>query len=433
MADSTSAPPPVEIPPMFLARQRFDRPRVDDPAAAVAEQLERLLPPSSLRPGAPIGVTVGSRGIANIAEIARAAVDFLRARGAAPFIIPAMGSHGGARAEGQAQLIAHLGVTEASMGCPIRSSMETRSLGTTPEGIDVRIAEAAWEADGILVMNRIKPHTDYKGEIESGLAKMCAIGLGKYDGAREIHGRLFDLGLGVAIRRVAEAVLSTGRIIGGLAILENAYHETARIAAVPAGELLDREAELLVEARRLMGRLPLGEIDVLVCDLLGKNISGTGLDTNVIGRGIHGYVEGVPWCEGMPSVMRIVVRDLSAESDGNAVGMGLADFVTERFLSKVDQRVTALNSMTGCAPAGARTPIVLADDREAITAAIRSSRRRPAGPLIVHVRDTLALVDGMLSEACRPLVEGRSDIEILSEPAPLEFDAGGYLKSPFAP
>ena len=421
-----------DIPLFFTIRQSFDRPRVQDLAASVRGELEKGLAPGSRAEGARIGVTVGSRGIRDIAAVARIAVDFLKERGARPFVLPAMGSHGGATAEGQRQLVAHYGVTEQAMGCPVRAEMETRSLGRTAAGVEVRMAEAAWQSDGVLLLNRVKPHTDYKGPLESGLVKICAIGLGKYDGAREIHRHLFTLGLGPAIRGVAETLVATGRIVGGLAILENAYHETAKVVGVPARSLFETEERLLVEARRLMGRLPLGEIDVLVCDRLGKNISGTGLDTNIVGRSIYGYTPGQPWCAGMPGILRVAVMDLSDESDGNAVGMGLVDFVPERFARHVDHAVTRLNSLTSCSPAGAKTPVVLPDDREAILAAIRTSPLRPEGPRVVYVRDTLELEDVLVSEACRPLVEGRDGVEIVSGPAPLRFDGGGRLLSPFA-
>jgi hypothetical protein len=421
-----------DMPLFFTIRQAFDRPRVGDLAAAVHGELEKLLPAGSVPAGARIGVTVGSRGIRDIAAVVQAAVDFLKSRGARPFVLPAMGSHGGATAEGQRRLIAHFGVTEEAMGCPVRAEMETRSLGRTASGVEVRMAETAWQSDGILLVNRVKPHTDYKGPLESGLVKMCAIGLGKYDGAREIHPHLFTLGLGQAIRDVAERLVATGRVLGGLAILENAYHETARVVGVPARSLFETEEKLLVEARRLMGRLPLDELDVLVCDRLGKNISGTGLDTNIIGRSIYGYTPGQPWCDGMPRILRIAVMDLSDESDGNAVGMGLVDFVPERFIRRVDHEVTQLNSLTSCSPAGAKTPVVLPDDREAIRAAIRTSPLRPEGPRVVYVRDTLELERVLVSEACRPLVEGRDGIELVSGPVPLRFDADGRLLSPFA-
>jgi hypothetical protein len=421
-----------EIPSFYRVRQSFERPRVADLAHAVREELGRVFPEGAIASGAEIGVTVGSRGIGGIAAITSAAVGYLRERGARPFVIPAMGSHGGATAEAQAHLIAHYGVTEESMGCPVRAAMETRSLGRTTEGVEVRIAETAWQSDGVLLVNRVKPHTDFKGPLESGLAKICAIGLGKLDGAREIHRNLFTVGLGPAIRGVAEAIVATGKVLGGLAILENAYHETAKLAGVPAAGLFGAEEGLLGEARRLMGRLPLDEIDVLVCDRLGKNISGAGLDTNITGRSVYGYEPGVPWQEGMPKITRIVVMDVSDESDGNAVGMGLVDYVPERFLSRVDTRVTSLNAMTSCSPAGAKTPIALPDDREAILAAMRTSQIRPEGPRVVYVRDTLELENVLVSEACRPLLDGRSGLTLAPEPEPLRFDEQGRLHSAFA-
>jgi hypothetical protein len=420
-----------DLPRFFRVRQTFDRPRVADPTAAVREELDRILPAGSIAAGSRIGVTVGSRGISGIATMVRAAVEFLRARGAEPFIIPAMGSHGGASAEGQRQLIAHYGVTEEAMSCPVRADMATRSLGRTPSGIEARMAEAAWDSDGILLMNRIKPHTDFKGPIESGLVKICAIGLGKYDGAREIHRHLFTAGLGVAIRSVAEAILASGRIRGGLAILENAYHETAAIVGIPAESLFETEARLLEQARRLMGRLPFQELDVLICDRLGKNISGAGLDTNIIGRSVYGYTSGQPWLDDMPRILRIVVMELSEESDGNAVGMGLVDFVPERFTQRVDRHVTMLNALTSCSPTGAKTPVVIPDDRSAILAAIQTSPIRPEGPRAVYIRDTLELEHVLASEACRPLLEGGHGIEIVSDPEPLRFDDRGRLQSPF--
>jgi hypothetical protein len=420
-----------EIPAFFRVRQSFERPRVTHPAREVRAELQRVFPGEAIAAGAEIGVTVGSRGISGIAAITRAAVDFLRERRARPYNIPARASPAGPSDSAQARLIAHFGVTEETMGCPVRAGMPTRSLGRTADGVEIRLAEVAWESGGILLVNRIKPHTDFKAPLESGLAKIGAIGLGKLEGAREIHRHLFTLGLANAIRSVAQSLLATGKILGGLAILENAYHETAKIVGVPRAGLFATEERLLEEARRLMGRLPLDEIDVLVCDRLGKNISGAGLDTNITGRSVYGYTPGTPWCKGMPSITRIAVMDVSDESDGNAVGMGLVDFVPERFLSRVDRRVTSLNSITACAPAGAKTPVALPDDREAILAAIRTSAIRAEGPRVVYARDTLALEHVLVSEACLPLLAERADLELASRPESLTFDERGRLRSAF--
>jgi len=419
------------LPRFFLARQAFPRPRVSDVAGTVKRELGKIFPDGSIRAGAEIGVTVGSRGITGIAEIARAAVDFLKGRDARPFIIPAMGSHGGALAEGQRALIAHYGVTEEAMGVAIRDSMRTRSLGRTAEGVEVFIAESAWDSDGILLLNRVKPHTDYKGRIESGLSKICAIGLGKYDGAKEYHSHIFDIGLGATIEAAARRILGTGKIVGGLALLENAYHETARVEAVPVAGFFEHEERLLNEARKLMGSLPLKEIDVLVCDRMGKNISGAGLDTNIIGRGVYGFICGVPWQDYMPSILRIVVRDLSDESDGNAVGMGMVDFATERFLRKVNHEISTINAVTACAPVNAKTPVICRNDRDALLTAIKTCKRRPGGPWVAYIRDTLEVENVYLSEACLPLVEGKEHLQVVTQPAPLHLDANGDIVSPF--
>jgi hypothetical protein len=419
-----------EVPRFARIAARFPRPVVADIGAAVRESVAEVLDGAPPRKGAEIAVTVGSRGIANIAEITAAAVGALKGRGLLPFVIPAMGSHAGATAEGQRRLLAHYGVTEETLGVPVRDDMTVRSLGTSADGVESFMAAAAFEADGVLLVNRVKPHTDFKGPLESGLAKMCAVGLGKYEGARECHRHVFGLGLGAAIRSAAERAIATGKILGGVAILENAYHETARIEAVTRDGFFAHEERLLEEAKGLMGRLPLDEIDVLICDRMGKNISGAGLDTNVIGRSVYGYVQGVPWRDGMPVIHRIVVRDLADESDGNAVGMGLVDFVPRRFAAKVNEEVTVLNAVTARSPESARWPIVAADDRECIRLALDTSPERSDGALIVYVRDTLELARAYVSEGCLPLLASRGDIEITHAPRTLRWK-GGALTSPF--
>ena len=421
----------MTLPRIFPVRQSFPRPAVDDITARAEAELERVLPAERISDGAKIGVTVGSRGIANIAGITRAVVGYLKSRGASPFIIPAMGSHGGATAEGQAHLLAHYGVTEEGVGAPVHAAMETEHQGTTAEGVEVYLAKTAIEADGVLLLNRIKPHTDYKGPIESGLTKICAIGLGKLDGATEYHSRIFDIGLGDAIRSAAGLIVGSGKVIGGLAILENAYHDTADLIGVSADGFFEQEAEILKTAFDLMGKLPLMELDVLYCQRIGKNISGAGMDTNIIGRGVYGYTPGTPWMEGLPAITRICLSDLTDESDGNSVGMGMAEYITQRFCDKIDHKVTNLNCMTANSPAGARMPIVLEDDRELLAAGIKTSPRREGGPLVALVRDTLSLENVYLSEACLPLIEGREEIEIIAEPADPVFDDAGHLQLSF--
>ncbi len=419
------------IPAFAPVRMEFPRERVPDVRGAAAAAAADVLAPMGLAKGASVAITAGSRGIVDIDAITRAVVDRVRSLGYAPFIVPAMGSHGGATSDGQRAVLARYGITEETMGCPIRSDMESMPLGVTDLGVGTFMARAAWEADAVLIVNRVKPHTDFHGIRESGLTKMLAIGLGKLDGAQACHQHVFDIGLGAAITSAATGLLATGKVAGGVAIIENAYHEVAQVVAVPASRFLDREAELLLEARRLMGRLPLDGIDVLICDRMGKNISGQGLDTKIIGRSPFGYVQGQPWQPGMPLIRRIVVRDLTPETDGNAMGMGLVDIVPERFTKKVNVATTLINSITAMTPENAKTPHVVPNDEEAILLALRMLPPRPGGPRVVYVRDTLELADSLVSEACLPLLAGRPQTTILGAPAPLRFDADRDLVSPF--
>lgn len=418
----------LRLAPVTIA---FRRPVVDDVAAATRDAVATVLASRTLNSGAEIGVTVGSRGIANIAVIARAAIEALRSAGHRPFVIPSMGSHGGATSEGQRHLLAHYGVTADELGVEIRDSMEARSLGVTAEGIEAFIAEVGWQADGVLLLNRVKPHTDFKGPLESGLSKMCAIGLAKLEGARECHRQVFGMGIGHAMRSAAGRIIESGKILGGVAILENAYHETAKIEAVTLDDFFGYEERLLVEAKALMGRLPLDEIDILICDRMGKNISGAGIDTNIIGRSVYGYEQGRPWQEGMPVIHRIIVRDLTDESDGNAVGMGQVDFVTRRFARKVNDEVTMLNAMTARSPENAKWPCVLETDRDCLRMALTIIPERPSGPVIVYVRDTLALGEAYVSEAALEMLRGRGDVMTNGAAPPVRWN-GDTLDSPFA-
>ena len=422
---------PELLPKMAKIRQEFERPRVEDLEKAVYQQLTRVFPDGSIKPNARIGITAGSRGISNIAEIVRCTVNYLRHRGADPFIIPAMGSHGGASAEGQKHLIEHYGVTEEACGAKIMPEMTTVSLGVTNEGVEAFLAKVANDSDGILLMNRIKPHTDYRGEIESGLTKISGIGLGKLQGAQEYHSHVFGLGLGGAIRSATSRVIEQGKILGGLGILENAYHETAKLAGVTVDGFFAQEAELLKEAKALMPRLPIADVHVLLCDYMGKNISGAGVDTNIINRSVRGYQDVSGWQESHPVVRRVIVNNLTPESDGNAVGMGFVDFITEKFRKQIDYYATSLNGITACCPQAAKTPVVLKNTLQALSIAIQTCGRDKAAPKLVYIRDTLSLNDVYVSEACLPELSGKPRTEILTEPAPLEFDSEGFICSPY--
>ncbi len=313
------------LPTIFRLRQKFAAPKVADVAAETRAQLEKLQLAARIKPGQSVAITAGSRGVANIKQITRAIVEHVKSLGGEPFIVPAMGSHGGGTAEGQREILASYGITEAFCGCPIRSSMETVIVCQTAEGFNVHFDRHAFGADHVLVCNRIKPHTGFVGEIESGLMKMMLIGLGKHEGAKVYHSAIQDYSFGQIVRSVAGRVLESCRIAGGIAIVENPYDETAAIVALAPQEFEPREKELLVMAKQLLPRLPFEKIDLLVIDEIGKNISGTGMDTNVVGRKFHAHHAAK---NETPKVKQILIRGLTEETHGNASGIGLAEFCT---------------------------------------------------------------------------------------------------------
>lgn len=390
-------------------RQRFTRDSIPDVERAV--RVQSAWNDLKILPGARIAVAVGSRGIANLQRIVRATVDELREKGAQPFIIPAMGSHGGATADGQRELLAAFGVTERTCGCPVQSSMEVVSLPRGRSPVELFMDRHAHEADGIVLINRIKPHTDFHGRYESGLVKMAVIGLGKERQALAIH-QHGTRGLREFVPQAAREILAGGKILLGLGIIENAYDETMRIEVITGGDILEREPELLELARRNMPRLPVDTLDVLIVDQLGKNISGTGMDTNVIGR-IR--IPGEPEPDG-PRIANIVVTDLTEESHGNATGMGLADVMTRRLFEKVNFPVTYKNIFTSSFLERGKMPVVAETDARALEYALRASGPVPnEGPRIIRIRDTLHLGELFVSEATLSEVQNRNGIEVLGE------------------
>jgi len=343
------------------------------------------LPAESLH-GKQIAVAVGSRGIASLQQIVRAVIGWLKAQGARPFVFPAMGSHGGATAEGQRTIMAEYGVTAELVGVEIRASMATVPLGSAPEGFRVFMDRNAWEADGVLVLNRVKPHTDFSGRTESGLLKMMAVGMGKEDGARETHHWGWKHGFEQVIRAMSAVTLASGKILCGLAVAENEMHQICAARAARPENIVALEEEMLILARPLVPRLPFSKLHLLVVDELGKNISGTGMDTKVIGRG----VELQPG-EG-PEISMIYVRDLTPESGGNAVGMGLADVIHDRLYQKIDFQKTYLNSRVSLNPVPSKLPMHLASDRQALGLALgHLGRPDPGDQRIVWIRNTLSL------------------------------------------
>jgi hypothetical protein len=392
-----------------IRRILSDLPTEPDPYAAAQAALEPLR--EQIRPGARVAVTAGSRGIHDLTTVVKAAVDWLKSVDAEPFVVPAMGSHGGATAEGQREMLAGLGVTPESMGCPIEATMETVVLGTLPDGTPVHHDAIAAKADGVLLVNRVKPHTDFHGPVESGLAKIAAIGLGNHRGAAALHAGGIPL-LGEAIAAAARMVVAHGKVLGGLAILENAHERTASVQLVVADGIAQAaENALLVRAGTLMGRLPFDELDVLVVDEMGKDKSGTGMDTNVLGRC---WVHGIPEFES-PSIAAISVHRLSVASHGNASGLGLADVIPARLLEQIDLRASYVNALTSGAGGARRSrlPMVLEDDEAAVIGAVAMSGRRDWADLrLARIRDTLSPNELMVTPALLKEVEDRVDLEI---------------------
>ena len=413
------------FPRMFAVRQKFPAsPPLEIPAVIRSEfKAQDFL--ARLKPGARIAVAAGSRGISNIREILAAVLDVLNRAGAKPFILPAMGSHGGATPEGQLGVLESYGITEQSMGVPIRASMEVERIGASADGVDVFCSVEAQRSDGIVLVNRVKPHTDFQGTLGSGVLKMCVIGLGKRAGAAACHAAATRLGYEHTLRSIARVVLRTAPIVCGVAIVENQFHDTARIAVLKRDEIEEREKELLEEARRLMPRLPFDDIDLLIVDRIGKNISGAGMDPNVTGRWVHGYSSSLgPDNQASPMIRRIFVRDLTPETHGNAIGIGFADITTTRLVGAMDKQVTYINALTSLTPNGAKIPIHFDTDRECISQALSSLAipdTRQAK--VVRIADTLSLVNLEVSEAYASLVKQRGGLEALGDPGEMRFDA----------
>ncbi|HXG48214.1 MAG TPA: lactate racemase domain-containing protein [Methylomirabilota bacterium] len=413
---------------MMRLRQLFARAAALDVAARAREEARRLA--RGVRPGARIAVAVGSRGITNLRVIVAETVAALKAAGAAPFIIPAMGSHGGATPEGQVALLAEYGVTEATLGVPFESGMDAEPIGATARGIEVPFSTAARRADGIVLINRIKPHTDFSGALGSGLLKMLVIGLGKRAGAAAFHQAAIRFGYEEVLREAARLILQSQRILGGLAVVENQFHDTALLEAVMPAEMERREEQLFVESRNLMPRLPFDEVDLLIVDRLGKNISGAGMDPNVTGRWVHGYSTLLAdQVRTRPLVRRLFVRELTPETHGNAVGIGLADLTTTRLARSIDHRITGINSLTALTPNAAKVPIHFETDREAIERALISLGEPDSSRVrVLRILDTLSLELVEASEAYVPSLRDRADLKAETALAPMAFDDAGNLR-----
>jgi hypothetical protein len=408
---------------MVRVKQAFEGPTVESVPAAVRAALGRLALP--VRPGQSVALTVGSRGVVNIDAIARAAVDHMRGLGARPFIIPAMGSHGGGTAEGQRAVLERYGVTETTMGCPVRATMEVVQVGEVL-GLPIWLDRYAAEADWVGVVNRVKPHTGFTGEIGSGLFKMMTIGMGKHRGAVQAHRANIRLGYEPMIVALGREMLRTGRVAFGLGVVENGYDETALVEAFLPADLEAGERELLRKARAWMAKLPFDPIDLLIVDEMGKEISGTGMDTNVIGR--HATFFERPFTS--PRITFIVACDATARTHGNLSGIGLADFTTRRLADKIDWEPTYVNALTACSPGGPKLPAVLDTARDAIAVALSClGLDRVEEARVVRIQNTLRLTEVEVSEALLAELDGRADLTPLGEAAEMTFGPDGALPS----
>jgi hypothetical protein len=419
--------PKTVLPRMVEVRQKISSPRLDDPVAETRKELERLGLPDKIKPGFRIAVTAGSRGIAHISEILRTIVEEVKKAGGDPFIVPSMGSHGGSTPEGQIAVLRALGITSETVGAPIHSSMEVEEVGRLRNGSPVYVDRKALEADGIIVVGRVKPHTDFKDKIESGLMKMMVIGLGKQKGAEMIHHYKRE-GYHELLPEAARLILAKAPIMLALAIVENGHHETAIVKAIQPIDIENEETALLEKAKALLARIPFREIDVLIVEEMGKEISGTGMDTNVTGRfWISGEKDSL-----VPTITSIVVLDLSDETHGNAIGIGLADLTTQRLVSKIDYQSTFVNSLTTCFPLTAKTPVFLPNDRDAITMAVQiSGLSSPQEARVVRIKNTQELdkiwISENILETIRTNAELHDRLEITSEPREMQFDVLGNL------
>ena len=412
-------------PQMFRIRQHFDAPRVDDIAGTVRDEIARINPSSTIKPGQTVAVAAGSRGVANINTIVKTVVEEMKAIGAVPYIVPAMGSHGGGTAEGQTQVLAEYGITEGAMGCPIKSSMDVIQIGVSDFDMPIYFDKHASEADHIVVVNRIKPHTGFAGEIESGLMKMMLIGLGKHKGASVYHRAIIHHSFDKVVRLVGKVVREEMPITFGVATLENGYDETALIEAIPAADFEEREKVLQAKSKEWCPSLPFDDIDLLIIDEMGKNISGSGMDTNVIGRKRN---DRRAMGDETPRVLRIFVRDLTEVTHGNATGIGMAEFTTRRLVDKIDYHATYTNVITGQHVSAGAIPLHCDTDAEILDIALESiGLIAPEDARVLWIPNTLDLGEVEASEAYLSQADIRDDLEILTDLRPLETEADGNL------
>ena len=414
-----------KYPRVFRVRQTFHAPRVEDIDAEVKAELAKLNLSDKIQPGESVAISAGSRGIANIHLVIRGIVQHLQSIGAEPFIVPAMGSHGGGTAEGQRGIIEKYGITEAFCGCPIKASMETVIVCTSEEGIPVHFDKHAYGADHVVVCGRVKPHTNFHGDIESGLMKMMLIGLGKHEGAKIYHRAISDYSFGQIVRSIAKEVLSQCGVVAGVAIIENAYDETGKIEAVAPENFESREKELLALSKEWMPKLPFDHAQILAIDGIGKDISGSGMDTNIIGRKFNDHKAAE---HEFPKIKKIIVRGLTPATKGNATGIGMSEFCKTSVVNEIDVNATRINCITGNHLTAAMTPLHYESDAEILDVCMVSSGlATPPEISMMWINNTLEIGEVEVSESYWDEAQSREDLEILTEIRDLPIDDDGQM------
>lgn len=413
------------FPKTFRIRQHFERPLVADIESTVQAELNALGLDQKIKPGESVAITGGSRGIANIGRILKATVDFFRHLNAQPYIVAAMGSHGGGTSNGQREILSYYGITESFCGCPIQSDMATVIIDQTPEGVPVHFSRDALKADHVVVVARVKPHTELFGDHQSGLMKMLLIGLGKHEGAKVYHRAFVDYSLDQIIRSVGRRVIEKGRILAGLGIVENAYDETALLRGFHPSDMEAGDRELLALSRKWLPRLPFKHADLLLVDEIGKEISGCGMDTNVIGRKQHEHTSAP---DEFPKIKRIAVRGLTKQTHGNATGLGKSEFCLSRVVAAMDQRITSINVTTACFPQVGMIPPHYPSDAEMLSVALSTiGLTEPQNARMLWIRNTLHLLEVECSEAFLEEAKQRADLDILTDTRHLPINAEGML------
>ncbi len=411
----------IPVPKMLKVKQHFDDTKVENLVEDLTNKLHREEVKQSIKPGMEIAIAVGSRGIDALVDITKTTVQFIKDMGGKPFIVPSMGSHGGATGEGQRDVLKHLGVTEESVGCEIRSSMEVIKLGELPNGLPVYIDKYASKADGIVVINRVKPHTAFRGSVESGIQKMISIGLGKQKGAEACHQLGFKY-MAENVPAMAQMIMEKTPFLFGVATVENAFDRVARIEVMLPHEIVEKEPELQAQAKQLLPKLFFDQIDVLIIDQIGKNISGDGMDPNITGR------YPTPYAHGGPDVNKMVVLNLTLETEGNANGVGTADFTTQRLVDKMDLEFTYANGLTSTVVAPTKIATTLPNDKEALQAAIKTCNILDFNKVkMVRIKDTLHVSEIEVSQSLLEYINQHPNIEQASDLYEFDFDENGNL------